>query len=419
MSTTKAKSVAKRPAKPKADPQNKLLVTAVKKTINTNTVLPILDDIYFYPGFAQVSDLENFVTVPFDMPGVPETGICIPAKMFCEILEIVESPAVQVDKKFGVAMEGSGRKVKVMGEDPDNYPLAHKMGDSASIVGKLTESDMALLETALCFISTDDLRPAMTGVFIEATAGNPGSDKPGNIVATDAHRMYFHPLSGPITSSFIMPSKTAKILLALGGEWEIVMSADGLHAYFRRSDGSMVTTRVIDARFPDYKAVLPEGAGLVKLVASPDFLLKELKNAIKFANRSTNQVTFGLNGKFTVASQDVDFSFEYQSEVENKSQVEFWFHKKYPRELLYKDEVVRIKEDLGPIVKLHDHEEPVNRTDLKERDPYLNIAFNAKFLQEIIHKLPKDTAVEFKMWASTKCAIINEHFLVMPLMLNQ
>jgi DNA polymerase III sliding clamp (beta) subunit (PCNA family) len=310
----------------------------------------------------------------------------------------------------------------------------------------------------------------MTGVYFEAPNNEEGSQS--RICATDAHRLFFKPISA-LTESFILPKKAAKILLDLGGEWtlagdgyfemkdgEFVMTQptitelhdpvffylnetdedegiwprkglkeDALKDYanrpdweqeysferwvqrepkypeinpdekikvevpdltrqpektlinstnirFTRADGVQVVTRVIDARFPDYRVVLPGGDGNVVVTMNPDELLKELKNAGKFANTATNQVVFSINGNVSLSSCDVDFEHEFQTGVEQA-------------EIKWAPEV--------------NHE--------------LKIAFNSKFLSEIVQRV-KDEPVSVKFWAPHKAAIINDNFLLMPLMLN-
>jgi len=46
------------------------------------------------------------------------------------------------------------------------------------------------------------------------------------------------------------------------------------------------------------------------------------------------------------------------------------------------------------------------------------IAFNAKFLLQIISQHTGNGPVKIKLWAETKATIINDSFLLMPLMLN-
>lgn len=405
-----ATKTAPNPKAKKPDDKKKLLITAIKKTINANTVLPILENVYFDGKSAIVTDLETSVILPYQT----DVNACVPARKVVDILEMIENPVFTADKNFAVNVEEGKRKIKVTGENPENFPLIplyNTAKENSVGIGKFDKMDY--LEEAMCFVSKDELRPAMTGVYFEA-AGK----KYGMIVATDAHRLFYKKIS-PLSESFILPKKSAKVLLAFGGEWTITSNKENYIA-FTREDGLKVVSRVIDVKFPDYKVVVPKDEPNVKMFAAPDILLRELKNASKFANRSTNQVTFHLNGVCTLSSQDVDFGEEYKSEV---SAVEFGFHPDFDPGYLYEGKPIEIKEDLGVIVKIRNlgdfQDTEIMKDALTKAPKELMIAFNGVFLQEILHKLPKDEAAEFHFWSSTKATVINGCYLVMPLMLNQ
>lgn len=409
MSTkTTATPKAKKPA---PNPQKKMLLTAMKKTIVNNAVLPVLEDVLFTPGFATVTDLETFVTVPFQMPGVQKEGIAIPAKMFGEVMDMVESPSVIVSTDFSVRLVEGKREIKLTGDNPDNYPK--NPNEDFKLIGHFGPEQMADLATALCFVSKDDLRPAMTGVFIH-----------DHIAATDAHRLFWKPIEA-LTEEFIIPSKSVKIILAMGGnEWDIYHDGN-FRTKWVNETGVEVVSRIIDARFPDYKVVIPDEKEIVaKIFTHPDMMLKELKNAGKFANRSTKQCLFTLNGKITLNSQDVDFGFEYSNVLDFS---EFHFAKDYKQYILPATD--QHDEQRGTIWKKKDGKTmftPVGGTSkevdpslLMPTDPLLNVAFNGDFLTEILQKTPPDSAAEIHLWGQTKCAIINKHYLLMPLMLSQ
>jgi DNA polymerase III sliding clamp (beta) subunit (PCNA family) len=222
-----------------------------------------------------------------------------------------------------------------------------------------------------------------------------------------------------------MPAKTAKIVLALGGSWEIfgLGLTDLTDEYFLwlalvREDGTTVTFRAIDARFPDYRVVIPEGKGMVNMEIDKDILLTELKNAGKFANTSTNQVTFSMNDKLRISSADIDFDREYKVDILCGEEMNLKFSKKYTDQWLYEGKPVTITQDLGEFVQITGRDVVVPKTELIQQGAEFHICFNYRFLQEVAHKVPIGEKVRFKMWAPTKAAIINDNFLVMPLMLN-
>jgi len=467
-----ATKTAPNPKAKKPDDKKKLLITAIKKTIKRNGTLPILESVYFDGQSAIVTDLETSVIIPYKT----DIDICVPANKVIDILEItdnpvfektppavLERPVTEVDGKlyyvptdetvnsayikrdeedrhlnlnqfiqkrmpeaappfetyeqdnFCVQVQDGKRKIKVTGDGAHNFPKIpmYNAGDTERQVGRFTAETMSMLEEALCFVSKDDLRPALTGVYFEEKKG-----KKSMIVATDAHRMFFNKIE-PLHESFILPEKTAKILLSFGGEWELTTDGD-FHICFFREDGLKIVTRTIDASFPDFRVVIPQGEPNVKLFADPSFLLKELKNAAKFANKTTKQVNIHLNGVCTLSSQEVDFGEEYQTELES---AEIGFNPDWDPGYLFEGKPVVIKEDLGAVVKIRKPEDfsdvEIMKEALTKAPNELLIAFNSGFLQEVVHKIAAAyEPVEFHLWAPTKATIINGRYLVMPLMIN-
>ena len=141
-----------------------------------------------------------------------------------------------------------------------------------------------------------------------------------------------------------------------------------------------MSCRLIDARFPDYKVVIPADNPYKLTVNKSDFQ-SALRRVSVFSNKSTNQVALNISGsELQLAAQDVDFSFEGNE-----------------------------------------------RMKCQYTGEDLTIAFNARFLIEMLNATESDEVV-VELSTPTKAGILkpsekdeNEELLmlVMPLMLNQ
>ena len=160
----------------------------ISGVINSNTVLPILEDFLFEIDKSRLTvvatDLETVMKVHMDIEAKDSGKVCIPAKILMDSLKnIAEQPLTfNIDKNFGVEITSDNGKYKVMGENPDNFPKEPAADDANSFT--MTSSALVTaINKAIFAVSNDDLRPAMTGVFFEL-------DKKGaTFVATDAHRL--------------------------------------------------------------------------------------------------------------------------------------------------------------------------------------------------------------------------------------
>ena len=354
----------------------------ISGVINANTVLPILEDFLFEITDKKLTivatDLETVMRVQMDVESKANGKVCIPAKILIDSLKnIADQPLTfNIDKNFAVEITSDNGKYKVMGENPDNFPKEPAADDTNSFTISSTALITAVNKT-LFAVSNDDLRPAMTGVFFELT-------KTGvQFVATDAHRLVRYKrtdVSSPKTESFIVPKKPLTLLKnALpDNEDELTISYNSNHLFVTHGSTQLIC-RLIDARFPDYKVVIPTD-NPYKLVVNRSDFQNALRRISVFSNKSTNQVALTISGsELQLAAQDVDFSFEGNERMNCQ----------------------------------YDGED-------------LQIAFNAKFLIEILNATSSEE-VKIELSTPTKAGILKpveetegEELLtlVMPLMLN-
>jgi DNA polymerase III subunit beta len=285
----------------------------ISGVINANTVLPILEDFLFEIDQSKLTvtatDLETVMKIHLDIEAKDSGRVCIPAKILMDSLKnIPEQPLTfNIDKNYAVELTSDNGKYKVMGENPDNFPKEPAADDANSFTMPSTGLVTAINKTIFA-VSSDDLRPAMTGVFFEL-------DKTGiSFVATDAHRLVKYTrtdVSCPQKDTFIVPRKPLNLLKSAlpDNEDELIISYNTNHLFVKHG-GTELVCRLIDARFPDYKVVIPTDNPYVLSVNRSDFQ-GALRRVSVFSNKSTNQVALSISGnELQLASQDVDFSFE-------------------------------------------------------------------------------------------------------------
>jgi DNA polymerase-3 subunit beta len=316
--------------------------------------------------------------VQMDVESKTNGRVCIPAKILIDSLKnIPDQPLTfNIDKNFAIEITSDNGKYKVMGENPDNFPKEPVADDTNSF--KMSSTALVTgINNTLFAVSTDDLRPAMTGVFFEL------SKNAIQFVATDAHRLVRYKRSDakcPNEDNFIVPKKPLNLLKNVlpDNDDEITISYNNNHLFVSH-DSTQLICRLIDARFPDYKVVIPSD-NPYKLVVNRNDFQSALRRVSVFSNKSTNQVALTISGsELQLAAQDVDFSFEGNERMSCQ----------------------------------YDGED-------------LQIAFNAKFLIEMLGAAESDE-VKIELSTPTKAGIIkpteqNESedllMLVMPLMLN-
>ncbi len=354
----------------------------INGVINANTVLPILEDFLFEVGNNRLTvvatDLETVMRIEMDIEANEAGKVCIPARILMDSLKnLPDQPLTfTIEKNFAIEITTDNGKYKVMGENPDNFPKEPVADDTTSFVMPSTALITAINKT-LFAVSSDDLRPAMTGVLFEL------NEDGIQFVATDAHRlMRFRrtDVACPQADSFIVPKKPLSLLKSAlpNNENELTINYNSNHLFVKHGSTQM-SCRLIDARFPDYKVVIPLD-NPYKLTVNKNDFQSALRRVSVFSNKSTNQVVLNIVGnELQLAAQDVDFSFEGNERMQCQY----------------------TGEDMA-------------------------IAFNARFLIEMLNAAESDEVV-VELSTSTKAGIIKPSentahedllILVMPLMLN-
>ncbi len=329
----------------------------ISGVINSNTVLPILEDFLFEVGKNRLSvvatDLETVMKVQMEVEANGTGRVCIPAKILVDSLKSIPDQPLTftIDKNFAVEITSDNGKYKVMGENPDNFPKEPAADDTSSF-NMSSSALVTAINKTLFAVSSDDLRPAMTGVFFEMS-------KDGlQFVATDAHRLVRYKrtdVSCPQNDSMIVPKKPLSILKSAlpFNEDELVINYNSNHLFVQHGT-TQLSCRLIDARFPDYKVVIPGDNPYRLLVGKSDFQ-GALRRVSIFSNKSTNQVVINISGsELQLAAQDVDFSFEGTERMKcqyNGEDLQIAFNAKFLVEMLNAIEVDEVTIDLSTPTK--------------------------------------------------------------------
>lgn len=285
----------------------------ISGVISSTSVLPILDNFLFEIEDKKLNivatDLETVMRVQMEVESKDNGKVCIPAKILIETLKnLPDQPLTfDIDNQFAIEITSDTGKYKVMGENPDNFPKEPEPEE----INTFTISASAMINAinnTLFAASNDDLRPAMTGVLFDFTKENI------QFVATDAHRLVKYvrtDVKCPEEGSIIVPKKPLHLLKNIFTEDEssLEVSYNEKHLFVSKAETRLIC-RLIDARFPDYRVVIPTDNPYNLVVNKSDFQ-NALRRLMVFSNKSTNQVVLTISGsELQLASQDVDLSFE-------------------------------------------------------------------------------------------------------------
>jgi DNA polymerase-3 subunit beta len=281
--------------------------------IGSNPVLPILEDFLFKIENKRLTiaatDLETSIATSIEVLADDDFSVAIPAKILLDTLKALPQQPITVTVQpdnWGIEITSSYGKYRLAGENGSDFPNIPEP-DSVETVKLNSQFLLEAINKTVFATSSDELRPAMTGVYFQVDMNKL------ICVATDAHKLVkysTHQLAGEVATSFIIPKKALNLLKnALPANDGVTISFNKANAFFSFASMNLVC-RLIDARYPDYNAVIPVDNPNSMTLSRSDFQ-NSLKRIAIYANKTTNQVVLDVNDKsLTVSAQDLDFSNE-------------------------------------------------------------------------------------------------------------
>ncbi len=282
--------------------------------ISTNTVLPILEDFLFEINGNELrisaTDLETSMSSSIVIESKDKGKIAIPARILVDALKTLpEQPlSFKVDEKtYAVEVSTDNGKFKISGENGDDFP---RIPVPENVTGLSMPSGglQRAINKTLFAVSNDELRPAMTGVYFQLETDGL------TFVGTDAHKLVRYKRMDVVSAesaSFIVPRKALSLLKSAlpAEETPVGISFNNSNAFFRFNQVDLIC-RLIDARYPDYNAVIPRENPNTLMVNRAE-LLNTLKRVMIFSNKTTHQVMLKIAGSdLQLSAKDLDFSNE-------------------------------------------------------------------------------------------------------------
>tara|TARA_Y100001970_G_scaffold131841_1_gene162627 strand:+ start:476 stop:1606 length:1131 start_codon:yes stop_codon:yes gene_type:complete len=360
-------------------------LNSISGVITSNPVVPILENVLFEIENGNLlitaSDLQTSVLVELQVESKEDGSVAIPAKILIETLKnLPEQPVTfSIDEQnYNIEINSDNGRYKLAGENSADFPKVPEVNDGYSSVLDSSVLHSAISNTIFS-TSTDELRPAMTGVFFKL------SSQSCSFVSTDGHRLVKYirtDVKGDeVEHDMILPRKSLNLLksiLPTEKSSEIKLEFNAANAFFSYENVKMVC-RLIDERYPDYENVIPgDNSNIITLDKSD--ILSSLKRISIYANKTTNQVRLKISGsEILISAEDLDFSNEANERISCE----------------------------------HDGDD-------------IEIGFNAKFLIEMLSNLNSEK-ISFKLSEPNKAGLIvpgeisdeeDITMLVMPVMLN-
>jgi DNA polymerase III subunit beta len=229
------------------------------------------------------TDLEVELSARMLVEGAEPGEITIPARKLFDIVRALPD-GVMVDLK----QEGDrvrltqGRSRFTLATLPASEFPATEAGEALERIEIDQANFKRLLERTTFAMAVQDVRYYLNGLLVELREGGLRA------VATDGHRLALAETEGAgeteVKRQVIIPRKGILELQRLleGGEAKVLLVFGRNHVRAELAD-SVVVSKLIDGRFPDYEAVIPLGADKI-IIVERDLIRQALSRATILSN---------------------------------------------------------------------------------------------------------------------------------------
>ena len=316
-------------------------LSAVNGVIANNPIVPILENFLFQIDQNQLtvtaSDLQTVMITTLAIESTDSGAIAVPARLLLDTLRgLPDQPVTfKIDKDtFGTEIITENGRYKLSGENPIDFPKVPQVTKSISVSIPADVLGSAIANTIFA-VSNDDLRPAMTGVYVQLSA------EYTNFVATDGHRLIRYrrtDMKSEHESTMIIPRKALTLLKATLPSDDTTVTADfsSANAFFSFNNIRMIC-RLIDERFPDYENAIPQNNPNVMTINRSEFL-GSLKRISIYSNKTTHQIRLKLaQNDLVISAEDLDYSNEANEKLMcdyEGDEMEIGFNAKFMVEML-------------------------------------------------------------------------------------
>lgn len=297
-------------------------LSAVSKVLGSKNALSIFDNFLLSVEGNTLtitgSDQETVLVSSLEIMDVEGEGkFCINAKRLIEMVKEVAAQPLSFEineSTYNIGVNYLNGYFEFMGLNGDDYPSINQTTDAQTRLQIPVSVIRSGLDYTLFAVSTDTIRPIMTGICIDITEDSV------TFVSSDTHKLvrYINKIYSPgLEARVIMPAKTANILRSLlpkedAGLIDISMDESG--ALFTL-EGFSLATRFIKGNYPNYNRVIPSDNPF-SLSVDRQTLLAAMKRVAIFASKASSLVSVAIEPDLIkLESHDLDLSIQAREEV--------------------------------------------------------------------------------------------------------
>ena len=315
-------------------------LTRVSGVVPSKSTLPILENILFTLNKNTLrivgTDLEVSMAATVEVKGAEDGTLAVPARRVMDTLRALPDIQLVFHADQGsnkIKMITESGEYNLVGESSEEFPATpqFKAEDEITLDSGLLGG---LINRTVFSVSTDELRPSMTGVLLQL------KNSELRAVATDGHRLVRINYTGlkpsKLKKDIIIPAKALHLAAKSIGDGANTISVDSTHIQFSFGNTTL-TSRLIEESYPNYESVIPLD-NEKKMTVSRDLLLASVRRVSLYSSTTTHQVRFSVKkNELRIAAEDVYFGGEAKEKIPchyDADELEIGFNSTYVMDIL-------------------------------------------------------------------------------------
>ncbi len=269
--------------------------------------LPILSNVLLSAKKEEVrlsaTDLQMGITYQFLGATKEEGSVVFPGRFLASLLAVSSDERVSLLSQGQTLLVATGdHQASLKTVNTEEFPIIPSLEGSEPSVEMETEAFCRGLRQVVGMAGQSQARPEISGILFVL------EKKTARVVATDsfrlAERKFVFEREGSLEQTFILPSKTARELIAVLGERPgkttiYVSPTQAVFAYEAAESPSrlriQIVTRLIEGEYPHYEDIIPSSYKTLIGVTKNDFF-NHLKAAGIFAGK-TQEVRLSVDSQ--------------------------------------------------------------------------------------------------------------------------
>lgn len=296
-------------------------LAVVSKAIPLKHSFPLLTNVLIEARDGRIklsgTNLDTSITVFVGASIDVEGDITIPARHLLEFLSHLSDETITAELQKDILNIHAGTtKSKFTGIKATDYPALPEL-ESADLLFSIDPKEFLVAVNSVAFsVASDETRPVFSGILVKF------EEDTLTLAASDGYRLserVLSDISGDTPCTLVLPAKTlleiARIFGSSDEKLNVYLNEDTNLCLFQSGD-VLVSSRLIDGAYPDYKRIIPKDAKLKVKLGAPKLL-----EAVKLTNVFTKSAGNALRILIDPVAKTVSVGSSSQELGENSTEV--------------------------------------------------------------------------------------------------